>query len=188
MKRHEGHRLEPLEPLTEKSFPDASVFDPMSVGYVEVTNGRDRLLLRQMRRSIYEPLSFELVTGRLIEQGVTVGIQDNPIKKEMKYHFEWSAEPLQDDKIDLFIELYRDVVKEIKPEEIEVGGFSFDDANVSYGLPEPRVVDLLMVKCAAYFRSNELLDIRKFIDSHLEGCDVMALVMRCQIILDRPAA
>jgi hypothetical protein len=39
MVRHAGHRLEPLQASGEKLFPDGSSIDPMSVGYIEVTNG-----------------------------------------------------------------------------------------------------------------------------------------------------
>ena len=187
MKQHEGHRIEPLRALGEKYFMNGSLSDPMSVAYIEVTNGEDRLLLRQTRKSIYEPLSFELTAGRLIDQDVTVCIQDTEIKKEMRYHFEWSAEPLGDEKIQLFIELFKDVVKGIKPEEIAVVGFSSEDANVSFGLLNPGAIELLIVKCAAYFGTRELEDFRRSIDSHREPCDVMALVMRRQLKFEDPA-
>lgn len=45
------------------------------------------------------------------------------IKKEMNYHFDWSAEPLADAKIK-FYRAIQDVVKGIQPEEIAVAGFS----------------------------------------------------------------
>jgi hypothetical protein len=186
-KQHEGHRLEPLRAFGEKYFMNGSLSDPMSVAYIEVTNGQDRLLLRQTRKSIYEPLTFELTAGRLIDQGVTVCIQDSEIKKEMKYHFDWSDEPLADAKIQLFIELFKDVVKGIQPEEIAVAGFSPEDANVSFGLLDPGAIELLIGKCAAYFGTRELEDFRRFIDSHREPCDVMALVMRRQLKLEDPA-
>ena len=93
-----GSPAKPLEAIGEKYFSQGSVSDPMSVAYMEVTNGHDHLLLRQTRKSIYEPLSFELTPGRLIDQGVTVCIHDSEIKKEMRYHFNWSAEPFEDQK------------------------------------------------------------------------------------------
>jgi hypothetical protein len=187
MKEHEGHRLEPLRALGEKYFMNGSSSDPMSVAYVEVTNGQDRLLLRQTRKSIYEPLNFELTAGRLIDQGVAVGIQATEIKQEMRYHFEWSAEPLADEKIQLFIEILEDVAKGIQPKEIAVAAFSSEDANVSFGILHAGAIELLMAKCAAYFGTRELEDFRRFIDSHREPCDVLALVMRRQLKFEDPA-
>jgi hypothetical protein len=160
----------------------------MSVAYIEVTNGHDHLLLCQTRKSIYEPLSFELTPGRLIDQGVTVCIQDNEIKKEMRYHFNWSAEPFEDQKIDLFVRLFRDVVMGIEPEAIEVAGFSSEDDNVSFGLLQADVIELLMNKCASCFQPRELEDIRRFIDSHREPCDVLAFIMRRQLKVEQCAA
>ena len=61
MKQHEGHRLEPLKASGEKQFCQSSMSDPMGVAYIEVTNGRDHLLLRQSRANIAEPLSFEVI-------------------------------------------------------------------------------------------------------------------------------
>ena len=188
MKQHEGHRLEPLKALGEKYFCQGSISDPMGVAYIEVTNGSDLLLLRQSRKNIAEPLSFELTRGRLVDQGVTVCIQDSEIKKEMRCHFNWHADAFGDQKIDLFVQLLRDVIKGIEPEAIEVAGYCSKDDNVTFGLLPAEVIELLMAKCAPYFQARELDDIRRFIDSHREACDVLALVMRRQLTVEQSAA
>ena len=188
MKEHEGHRLEPLEALGEKYFCQASMSDPMGVAYIEVSNGRDHLLLRRSRKSIAEPLRFELTPDRLIDQGVTVGIQDTAIKKEMRHHFKWSGDPFEDHKIDLFIQQLRNVVTGLEPGAIEVAGFSCEDDNVSFGSLQADVIASLMAKCALYFQPQELDDIRRFIDSHREPSDVLALVIRRQLLVEQSAA
>lgn len=81
MKQHEGHRIQPLRAVGEKYFCKGTVSDPMGVAYVEVTNGQERLLLRRTRKSIAEPLSFELTAGRMIDQGLTIGIQESGDKE-----------------------------------------------------------------------------------------------------------
>ena len=188
MKGHEGHRLEPLRASGEKYFCQGSMSDPMRVAYIEVTNGSDYFLLRQSRKDIAEPLTFELTRGRLVDQGVTVSIQDSEIKKEMRCHFKWYADAFKDQKIDRFVQLFRDVVTSIEPEAIEVAGFCSEDDNVTFGLLPADIIDLLMAKCAPYFQPRELDDIRRFIDSHRESCDVLALVMRRQLKIEKSAA
>jgi hypothetical protein len=47
---------------------------------------------------------------------------------------------------------------------------------------------LLMAKCEPYFQPRELDDIRRFIDSHREPWDVLALVMRRQLKVEESAA
>lgn len=109
------------------------------------------------------------------------------IKKEMRYHFEWSAEPLGEEKIKSFIQLFRDVVMGIPPDEIERGGVSPNDDNVSFGLVPAGFIELLMLKCSEYFTPPELEDIRRFVDSHREPCDVMAVIMRRQLKVEQSA-
>ena len=59
----------------------------MSVGYIEVTNGQDRYVVRRTRKSIQEPMSDELIRGRLANVGLTVEVQDSEIKKEIRTTF-----------------------------------------------------------------------------------------------------
>jgi hypothetical protein len=188
MKQHEGHRLEPLKASSEKHFCQSSMSDPMGVAYIAVTNGRDHLLLRQSRANVAEPLSFEVTRGRLVDEGLTVCIQDSEIKKEMRCHFKWYADAFDDQKIDLFVQLFRDVVTVIEPETIEVADFCSEDDNVTFGLLPADVIELLIAKCSPYFQPRELDDIRRFIDSHREPCDVLALVMRRQLKIEQSAA
>jgi hypothetical protein len=67
--------------------------DPMSVGYIEVTS-QDRYVVRRARKSIQEPMSYELIRGRLTDVGLTVEVQDSKIKKEIKNHFSWAPRNL----------------------------------------------------------------------------------------------
>ena len=187
MKQHEGHRLEPLKASGEK-YCQGLMSDPMGVAYIEVTNGRDHLLLRQSRKDIAEPLNFEVTRGRLIDQGLTVCIQDSEIRKEMRCHFKWHADAFEDQKIDLFVQLFRDVVTGIEPDAIEVADFCSEDENVTFGLLSADVIESLIAKCALYFQPGELDELRRFIDSHLEPYDVLALVMRRQLKIEQSAA
>lgn len=188
MKLHEGHKLEPLYSVAEKYHPDGAIHDPMSPAYIEVTNGRERLLLWQSRSNIGEPLTFEPITGRLVETGVSFEVQENEIMKEMKYHFQWSGEPLAEAKVRMFIQFFKEVVNDISPQEVEIARFSWDDDNVSFGLLANRFFDILIAKCAAYFGADELADIRRFVDRHREADDIMGLLMRRRMSLQRPAA
>ena len=80
------------------------------------------------------------------------------------------------------------MVTGIEPEVIEVAGFSSADDNVSFGLLQADVIELLMDKCAAFFQPRELDDLRRFIDAHREPCDVLAFVMRRQLKVEQSAA
>jgi hypothetical protein len=188
VQRHANHRLEPMEATGKTYFAGGSAVDPMGVGYIEVTNGHDQVLLRRSRKSIEEPLMYELVKGRIVDAGLSLEVQEHEIKKEMKYHFTWTpARPLDDDRIEFFIGLFKETVKGIDPNTVETSEYSHIDESVSYGLLDPHRIDALMTKCAAYFLPAELAAIRRFIESHRESCDVMTLRMRRRFTVEPSA-
>ena len=188
MAQHAGHRLEPLEASGEKLFPNGSSRDPMSVGYIEVTNGRDRYILRRARKSVQEPVSYQLIRGRLADMGTVVEIQENEIKREMKNHFSWTpAICPDDDKIDLFVGLVKEVAKSLDPQQIPVSEDSYDDDSVSYGTFDNAALDALTERCAAHFLPDEVASLRRFVETHRSGSDVMTLVLRRRLALERAA-
>jgi hypothetical protein len=185
MERHAGHRLEPLKASGEAFFPSGLALDPMSVAYIELTNGHDRYLVRRERRSIQEPMSYELISGRLAEAGLLVEVQENEIRKEMKNHFSWTpATCPSDDQIDVFVGLIKEVIQTLEPERIRISEYSYQDDAACYGLLDDATVNLLMDKCAAYFRPGELTSLRRFVETHRRGCDVMTVVIRRRLTIE----
>jgi hypothetical protein len=186
MTRHAGHRLEALEATGQSFFPDGMSSDPMAIGYIEATDGKESVLLRRVRSSIKDPLRYELVPGRLVYRGSTLDIQENPLRKEMKLHFSWMpAEPLSDEKIDLFVKLYRQVVSGLDARTVCGREFSVTDDTIAYGpldLPARRA---LLEKCRDYFTTDELAALSRFIDTHSDADDVLALVVRRAMAVDQ---
>ena len=165
-----------------------SALDPMSVRYVEVSNGNDTLLLRRSRSSIEDPVSYKIVNGRLVQSGVSLEVQEDAIRKEMKLHFSWAPSvPLKDDKIAYFVGLFREVVSAIDPDRARESAYSYTDDNVTYCELDPATIDTLLAKCSRYFLPIELDSIRRFVESHRQGDDVMALVKRRAITVEQRA-
>ena len=185
MERHAGHRLQPLKASGETFFPHGLPLDPMSVGYVEVTNGHDRYLVLRRRKSIQEPMSYQLIPGRLVETGVQVEVQEKEIKKEMKNHFSWApATCPADDEINAFTALFQEVIQTLEPRRIRISECSYSDNGVSYGLLDDPTVELLMDKCAVYFLPDQLRSLRRFVNAHRNGCGVMTLVIRRRMTVE----
>jgi hypothetical protein len=188
MTQHAGHRLEPLEASGDKLFPGGSPLDPMSVCYIEVTNGQDRYVVRRARKSIQEPMSYELIRGRLTETDLTVEIQENEIKKEMKNHISWApATCPDDDKINFFIGLIKDAVKILDPQRIQISETAYTDDSISYGTVDSAILDGVTERCAVYFLPDEVASLRRFVETHRSGCDVMTLVLRRRMTVERVA-
>jgi hypothetical protein len=92
-----------------------------------------------------------------------------------------------DDKIDLFVGLVKDVVKNINPQRIPISEYSYADDSIAYGAFDRATLDTLMERCVNYFLPDELASLRRFVQTHARGCDVMALVLRRRLTVERTA-
>jgi len=179
MSRHAGHRLEPMTATGNDHFPSGLVCDPMAIAYLEISNGTETLLLRRSRKSIDAPLDYEIVKGELVESGASLDIQEQAIRKEMKLHFRWSpAAPLTDEKISRFVALFRQVVSRIDPAGLRDGLPCDLDESVSYCRLDGTSVENLIASCSAHFPPADADSLRRFIESHNDADDVMALIKR----------
>ncbi len=186
MDRHAGHRLEPLVANGEDYLPGGKPFDPMSVGFFEVSSGAETLLLRRSRSTIEEAVQYEIVDGQLIQAGVSLEIQEEAIRKEMKLHFCWApAKPLPDEKVALFMGLFRDLICGIDPQTVCASGYSDMDDNITYCRLDAALAEALLDKCSHHFPPSELASLRRFVDSHRDSDDVMALVKRRAVSLEQ---
>ena len=189
LESHAGHPLETLREVGEKCFPVGAAGDPMRVGYVEATNGRESFVIRSFRRTIAEPLEFELIRGRLKPYRVAVAIQEASLRREMKQRLRSVAsERAADEKTDLFIELLNQLVGDLNPDAIKVVGYDYADASLEYGWLEPPMVDVLMQKLSAHFSAAELEAVRGFIAAHREPDDVLALLLKRDYAIERAGA
>jgi hypothetical protein len=186
MARHDGHRLEPMAATGSDYYPSGSAGDPMSVRYLEVSNGSDTLLLRRSRTSISEPFHYVIVDGCLIESGANLDIQNEAIAKEMKRHFPWApSAPLDDEKIARFVDLFREVVSELDPDRARETEYSPLDDNVSYCELDDATVAALLGKCCDHFEPSERELLRRFIETHRRADDVMAVIKRRAVMVEK---
>jgi hypothetical protein len=188
MDGHAGHWLEPLQSTGNTVFPHGSAYDPMNVGYVQVTNGKQTVLLRRSRPTIEQPLVYEIVDGSLLQTETRVEIQSDAIRKEMQRHFSRApSKPLTDEQTNFFIALLERVIQSLAPETLGADEYSDSDDQTSYcELPLP-VIDELMEKCTGYYSPSQLTALRQFVEGHRDASDVMALKKRSTIIFSPSA-
>jgi len=63
--RHFDHEIEKLRRVTGNHFTIGRLIDPMKVGYVEVTNGKEFFILRISRSSIADPVSYQMISRQM---------------------------------------------------------------------------------------------------------------------------
>lgn len=183
MNRHAGHRLEALQSTGATVFPRGSAYDPMNVGYVQVTNGKQTILLRRSRPSIEEPLAYEIVDGSLLRTEMRLEIQSDVIRKEMQRHCSWAPSMLlTDEQINLFIAMFGEVIQSLDPETLSNGEYSDSDDQTSYCELPLSVIDELMEICGGCYSPSQLTALRQFAEGHRDASDVMALIKRSTIV------
>ena len=186
MSSHAGHRLEPLEATGQSYFSDGPSSDPMATGFIEATDGKETVLLRRVRSTIQEPLRFEWVPGRLVPGESTLDVQENSLRKEMKLHFPWApAEPLSDQKIDMFVHLYRQVVSGLDARSVYSREFTLVDDNIVYGQLDAAAWSTLLDNCRSCFTTDEVAALRRFIECHRDADDVLAVVIRRGMVVEQ---
>jgi hypothetical protein len=178
MYHHAGHSLEPLKALGEHYFPAGLPSDPMAVAYLKVTNGRREFFLRRFRRTIAEPLRFEPIEGDFNHPAPALEIQERELRKELKLRFRYHGQSLSDAKVDLFITLFRAAVSTVEASSMTATERSYEDDNIAYAALQTTTLNLLLKQCASYFTGAEVQALRRFIEAHSGGSDVMTLVLR----------
>jgi len=83
--------------------------------------------------------------------------------------------------------LFRESVCAVDPCSAGASEDSETDENVSYCELSSDVVDDLMGRCNRHFSRAELTALRRFIDGHRKGCDVMTLVKRRVVTIEQHA-
>lgn len=63
--RHAGHGIEQLTAVSQTKMQDHRANDPMTIRYVEVSNGEALFILRVSRNRIDEPLRYKIVPKQL---------------------------------------------------------------------------------------------------------------------------
>ena len=188
MDHHAGHRLEPLQSTGDTVFPSGSACDPMNIAYLQVTNGKQTVLLRRSRSSIEKPFAYEIVDGSLLRTEMRLEIQADAIRKDMQRHYSWApAMPLSDEQINFFIAAFGRVVQRIDPETLCANEYSDSDDQTSYcELPQP-IIDELIEKCGGHYSPIQLAALRQFAERHRDGGDVMAIIKRSTIVFAQTA-
>ena len=78
-------------------------------------------------------------------------------------------------------------VSEIGPDSAREKDYSYTDDNVTYCELDIPTIDALMARCSRFFLPIELATLRRFVETHRQGDDVMALVKRRAVTVEQRA-
>ncbi len=113
-------------------------------------------------------------------------IRENEIRKELKNHFSFGdSKGFNEERIELFIRLFKEVVKEISFHGID--GYRPEQGGEAFPELTEHLLDRLSSKCTPHFTPSELNDIRRFCETETSDDGVLSLQIKHQYRIEQAA-
>jgi hypothetical protein len=169
---HKGHLTEYLTSLTTP-ISDQPYREPVKTSYFEATNGTKNFLIKRWRRSIDEPVIYEIIDGRLEVRYESARVQTEAIKKQLKAE---CGSSLADEKVESFLTAIHKEVEKLDPSGL-VLSLEGESPLLAYHLLSHNCVERILIRCQDKFNHDELQLLREFITEHNAYDDVMTVVV-----------
>ncbi len=184
LRRHFGHKLEELL-VEEASWVSEKPFhEPLRISYGLAGNSGKRFLIRRIKSALDQPASYEIVRGKMDISTGPLKIQENDLRRQISAEKGFS--PRLKEKLEKFIQVFRDEIARISPEKVEEEIEGTDDgenfASAYAGLNHSRWEKILR-RCLLYFDKSELNLLKKFIDENRHPPDVLSILIERKISL-----
>ena len=128
IKEHRGHHLEELQPVPGSFVSSQKYIEPVKTAYFEATSGKKRFVVKKFRKSISDPMSYEIVRGSLVVTPQRLQIDGFSIQKQL----ERILSPFSPQKIRLFVGELRKIVSGLDPKDCKRLPFESHNPSVWY--------------------------------------------------------
>lgn len=181
---HAGHPVELLLRIDGAMVADRPIWDPMATVYFEVTNGRDRLLVRAARASIEEPIARSLVPGALRLSEVRVDVEAAPVLRALDAQFFPNAVRLT--TVQRLLAAWRDVIRGTDAAALAVLYDCAEDPHASIARLPGTAFDELEQRSREILGDWELERVRAFLDRERGDAEALAVRVTRVFSLDLP--
>jgi hypothetical protein len=178
-KRHLGHQLEELSIDPETFISDKPAYELMKVSYVEASNGQQRFLIKRSRESLNQPVSYELIPGKIQVADVSLEIQEADLRRQISWLN--GSFPLSGEKVNKFIQAFREEVKSISPESLHEeleSTLPGETPLLTYGSFSEDRWKKVLHRCENAFEPPELELVEGFIRDNRQPGEVLGLKIR----------
>jgi len=182
---HHGHQLENLKIIEDSWVSEKPYSEPIKISFFKATNGKDKFVIKKFRKSIDEPLKYQLILGDYSLKCTALEIQSEEISKQLKR--ELKPPPAQN-KIDAFLKLVRHTFESIDITDCErIPEESHHPLEVYYKIDDIRFMVLLR-NCRNIFKGKEYSTMEEFIHRHKEdGVLLLKATYKIQLTeMDKP--
>jgi hypothetical protein len=179
---HSGHPLEELIVETDALTSEKPAYDPIGVIFILASRGDRKFLIRGTRKALDQPVSYEIIPGKLRLFNVSLKIQEYDLRRQIDGEKEFSL--LLKRKMEKFIESFREEMAGISPEDFEEGAEAIEEGEtglIAYGSLKDSRWERILDRCSPYFKESELRLIRRFIDENRNPLDVLSIEIQRRI-------
>ena len=169
--KHKGHMLEELIVKKNSFVSESSYWEPSKVSFFEATNGKENFVVKKWRKSIEDPVSYELIKGKLETYNLGIEVQSEDILKQMKADMpDWP-----EFKTNQLIMIIQEVASYLDPKEMERVGFESDNPLIYYSNFDATALKSIFNLCKKIFDDDEIERIKRFIHQNSDYDGVIAL-------------
>ena len=179
---HSGHRLEELLVEENSWVSQKPPYESLRKSYFLASNAERKFLIRRTKAALDQPAFYEILPGRLRISNVSLKIQEDDLRKEIAVEEGFS--PLSKERMERFIQVFRDEIARISPEKVEEETKDIEEGECStlayVGLNNSRWAKILN-RCHLYFDESELQALGRFVDENRNPLDVLSILVERQI-------
>jgi hypothetical protein len=174
MSAHRGHHLEELHAIEDSFMSDGNYIEPIKTSYFEATNGKQRFVVKKVRKRIHDPQRYELIPGKL---GLTLrkpSIDTLAIQRQLER--ESSTRHLSSKKIHGFVSQLAEAVSHLNPDDLRRAPFESPNPSTRYFIVEERIVEEVLERSSQFLTKKEAKLLGEYVRKNLGEPLLMAVV------------
>ncbi len=189
LRTHLGHPLEELSVEVGSWISEKPSYEPMRVTYFYASNDEQEFLIQRTKTALDQPVSYEIIPGRLQIVNVSLNIQEDDLRKQIAADSGFSL--MAKEKVERFIQIFKKEVAGISLEELDREVESIQEGETSlqvYGKLAENRWAWIIAGCRRYFEESELKEIIRFVDENQNPPGVLSLQIQRRISIISLAA
>ncbi len=159
MHAHRGHHLEELYPIEGSFISSQDYAEPTKVSYFEVTNGRQRFVVKKVRKSVLDTQRYELIPGKLRLIPSEPSIDCPALQEELTREF---ARHMSSAKIDRFVQDLAEAVSCLNPRKLKRAPFESHNPSTWYFILDQRILGRILRSSSPSFTEREVKLLQEF--------------------------
>ncbi len=178
---HKEHRREELRVIPETHVYSRQTVGGLGTSFFKASNGKRKFLIRRTKSGFDQAARYEILSGGMRLRNESLKIQEEDLRRQI--FADCGGRPLTQEKVERFIEVFREGVKTIVPgkalTDLEIA--EGEDSLVAYGTLKKSAWKKILTRCRPDFEEGEMTALRKFILENNEPDDVLALRIQRKI-------